>query len=71
MLANKVRKKVNGKIRSKFKKKSDKQMEHEAMVEENVSIFVVGVIVILCLFVGISVGVYLYDMALNNSALKV
>ena len=67
-LANKVRKKVNGKVRSKFKRKSDKQMEYEAMIEENVSIFVMGIIVLLCLVVGIGIGVYLYDMALSNSA---
>lgn len=59
-MANKVKKKV--------RRRTDKQMEHDALVEENVSIFMVGLVVILCLVVGISVGVYLYDMALNNSA---
>ena len=59
-MANKVKKKV--------RRRTDKQMEHDALVEENVSIFMVGLVVILCLVVGISIGVYLYDMALNNSA---
>lgn len=59
-MANKVKKKV--------RRRTDKEMEHDALVEENVSIFMVGLVVILCLIVGIGVGVYLYDMALNNSA---
>lgn len=53
--------------RSRVKFKSDKEMEREATQEENVSIFLIVFVVILCCIVGIVLGVYLYKLAINSS----
>lgn len=59
---------VSNKNKNRVRRRTDKELEHDALVEDNVSIFLMGLVVILCLIVGVGVGVYLYDMALNNSA---
>lgn len=63
-----VKKRIKG---SKISRKSDKQLEREAVLEENASIVGVIVVVILCLIVGISLGICLYKLALNSSAMIV
>lgn len=56
------------KIRSaKIRKKTEKELEHDAIFEENISIFGVVIIVVLCLIVGITLGVLLYRLAMNSS----
>lgn len=55
----------------KVRRRTDKEMEHSALVEEQVSIFCVCLVVILCLIVGVSTGIFLYDMALNNGSMFV
>lgn len=56
------------KIRSaKIRKKTEKELEHDAIFEENISIFGVVIIVVLCLIVGIALGVLLYRLAMNSS----
>ena len=47
--------------------KSDKQMEKEAVQDENMSIILIIVILLLCFVVGISLGFGLYKIAINSS----
>ena len=52
---------------SKIRLKTDKQINEEAIIEENVSLVSMVVIVIICIVVGIVLAVILYDLALNSS----
>ena len=54
--------------RSKVRRKSDKELEKEAIVEENMSILVIVLIVLICFVVGISLGIGLYKLAINSSS---
>lgn len=53
--------------RSRIRRKSDKELEKEAVQEENMSILVIVIIIVLCFIVGISIGICLYRLAINNS----
>lgn len=54
---------------SKIRLKTDKQMNKEAVIEENVSLLSMLIIVIICIVVGIFLAVILYDLALSSSGL--
>ena len=53
--------------RSKVRRKTDKELDKEATQVENVSIFLIVLMVVLCCIVGIVLGVYLYKLAINSS----
>ena len=50
------------------KKKNDKELEQEALREEEISIFVTIGLIIFFIFIGIVLGYLLYKLALNSSA---
>ena len=50
--------------RSKVRRKTDKELDKEATQVENVSIFLIVLVVVLCCIVGIVLGVYLYKLAI-------
>ena len=52
------------------KKKVDK-IEQEAMQEENISIFFILLILVLCFVAGISLGYSLYKLALNSAIVMI
>lgn len=53
--------------RNRVRRKSDKELEKEAVYEDNMSILVIVIIIVLCFIVGISLGICLYRLAINNS----
>lgn len=52
---------------SMTRKKSDRELEKEAIEEENISIIAIIIIVVLCFVIGILLGWGLYKVAINNS----
>ncbi len=53
------------------KRKSDKELDYDAMIEENVSIFATIGLALLFILIGIGLGYLLYKLALNSSAVIV
>lgn len=47
-------------------KKSEKELEQQALMEEDISIFVTIGLAILFIFIGIVLGYLLYKLALNR-----
>ena len=65
--------KINNELRKREEENSvkrvrrSKELDKEATQEENVSIFLIVLVVVLCCIVGIVLGVYLYKLAINSS----
>lgn len=51
--------------------KTDKELEKEALQEENISIAMIVLIIGLCFVVGISLGYILYRIAINSSSVLI
>lgn len=51
--------------------KTDKELEKEALQEENISIAMIALIIGLCFVVGISLGYILYRIAINSSSVLI
>ncbi len=51
--------------------KTDKELEKEALQEENISIAMIALIIGLCFVVGISLGYILYRIAINSSSILI
>ena len=51
--------------------KTDKELEKEALQEENISIAMIVLIILLCFVVGISLGYILYRIAINSSSVLI
>ena len=51
--------------------KTDKELEKEALQEENISIAMIALIIGLCFAVGISLGYILYRIAINSSSVLI
>ena len=49
--------------------KTDKELENEAIHEENISIAVLVLIIAICFLVGVGLGYVLYKLAINSSSL--
>ena len=47
--------------------KTDSELEREAIQEENISIFMIFLIIGICSLVGISLGYFLFKIAINSS----
>ncbi len=58
---------MSKKIRKKDLEKSDKEIEKEALEEDNFSILMLALIIGLCFFIGIGLGFALYKLAINSS----
>lgn len=63
---NEIKGKVNIK-RSKVRRRTDKELEREAVQEENISILAIVLIVILFCIIGVCIGMVLYKVAINSS----
>lgn len=63
-----IKKESNVKIkRSRVRRRTDKELEREAVQEENISILAIVLIVILFCIIGVCIGMVLYKVAINSS----
>lgn len=53
----------------KVKKKNAEELDRDALMEEDISVFAIVGLAMLFIFVGIILGYILYKLALNSSAI--
>lgn len=69
-VTNKVAKRIKPKkIKMSFTNKEEKQIDHQMETEENISIVVMLLILVVCFILGITLGYMLYRIAINNSSM--
>lgn len=65
------REKSNSVKRRKFRKKSEKELEKEAMMEENFSVLGIVTVLVICTIIGVVLGYLLYKIAIHSSDVAV